>query len=54
MLQAWVKFTPEPGAHDTIDTEVDARVEDNEDWFEIIHAEPDGGDGISSSLRAQG
>ena len=39
-MKAGRKLCPEPLAHDTVDAEVDAGVEDDEDGVEVLHAIP--------------
>ena len=46
------KFSPEPLANDTIDEKIEARVEDNEDIVEVIHAEPESRDRMAVSFAA--
>ena len=44
-MKADRKLCPEPLAHDTVDAEVDAGVEDDEDGVEVLHAIPYSWDG---------
>ena len=44
-MKADRKLCPEPLAHDTVDAEVDAGVEDDEDGVEVLHTIPNSWDG---------
>jgi hypothetical protein len=48
------KFSSELLAHHTVDVEVEAGVEEDEDMAEVIYTEPEGRDGVEASLDTKG